>query len=135
MSNHLSSKDLELSHLRYNFKVDVSGSRYLSYLLSDDHFFLVNSLFVLGCVSLKMSNHIEIESASKGRKATKTQLSVGFSETPNNETPYPYYSHTTPIRTPKDMGIVWDAYHKGVPLLGVPGINLDCRVTTLDWGC
>ena len=32
----------------------------------------------------------------------------------------PYYSHTTPIRIPKDMGMVWEAYHKGVPLLGVP---------------
>ena len=35
--------------------------------------------------------------------------------------PYPYYSHITPIRIPKDMGIVWEAYNKGVPLLGVPG--------------
>ena len=26
------------------------------------------------------------------------------------------------------MGIVWEAYHKGVPLLGVPGITLD-----VDW--
>ena len=34
---------------------------------------------------------------------------------------FPY----TPIRIPKDMGIVWEAYHKGVPLLGVPGITLD----------
>ena len=25
------------------------------------------------------------------------------------------------------MGIVWEAYHKGVPLLGVPGITLDMR--------
>ena len=25
------------------------------------------------------------------------------------------------------MGIVWEAYHKGVPLLGVPGITLDIR--------
>ena len=23
------------------------------------------------------------------------------------------------------MGIVWEAYHKGVPLLGVPGITLE----------
>ena len=23
------------------------------------------------------------------------------------------------------MGIAWEAYHKGVPLLGVPGITLD----------
>ena len=38
---------------------------------------------------------------------------------------YPYYSHTTPIRILKDMGIVWEAYQKGVPLLGVPGITLD----------
>ena len=27
---------------------------------------------------------------------------------------FPYYSHTTPIRIPKDMGMV-PAYHKGVP--------------------
>ena len=27
----------------------------------------------------------------------------------------PYYSHTIPIRIPKDMGMVWEAYHKGVP--------------------
>ena len=29
-------------------------------------------------------------------------------------------THTIPIRIPKDMGMVWEAYHKGVPLLGVP---------------
>jgi len=23
------------------------------------------------------------------------------------------------------LGMVWEAYHKGVPLLGVPGISLD----------
>ncbi len=50
---------------------------------------------------------------------------MGFSGTPNNgiRIPlwyFPYYSHTIPIRIPKDMGIVWEAYHKGVPLLGVP---------------
>ena len=33
---------------------------------------------------------------------------------------FPYYSHTAPIRIPKDMGIVWESYHKGVPSLGVP---------------
>ena len=33
---------------------------------------------------------------------------------------FPYYSHTTPIRIPKDMGIVWETYHKWVPFLGVP---------------
>ena len=38
---------------------------------------------------------------------------------------FPYYSHTTPIRIPEDMGIVWEAYHKGVQLLGVLGITLD----------
>ena len=27
------------------------------------------------------------------------------------------------------MGRVWEAYHKGVPLLGVPGITLDCKAT------
>ena len=38
---------------------------------------------------------------------------------------FPYYSHTTPVRIPKDMGMVWEAYHKGVPSLGVPEISLD----------
>ena len=50
---------------------------------------------------------------------------------------FPYYSHTTPIRIPKDMGIVWEAYHKGVPLLGVPENPIecggpDCRVLTCN---
>ena len=57
-------------------------------------------------------------------------VSMGFSGTPKDMgPPYgkrdPYYAHTTPIRIPKDMGMVWEAYHKGVPLLGVPGITLD----------
>ena len=34
-------------------------------------------------------------------------------------------SHITPIRIPKDMGIVWETYQKRVPLLGVPGISHD----------
>jgi len=38
---------------------------------------------------------------------------------------FPYYSHTTPIRIPEDMGIVWETYHKGVPFLGVPENTLD----------
>ena len=42
---------------------------------------------------------------------------------------FPYYSHTTPIRIPKDMGIVWETYHKGVPLLGVPENTLDQILT------
>ena len=41
---------------------------------------------------------------------------------------FPYSSHTTPIRIPKDMGIVWEAYHKGVPLLGVPENPIDVNV-------
>ena len=36
----------------------------------------------------------------------------------------PYYSHTTSIGIPKDMGI-WETYHKRVPWLGVPGITLE----------
>ena len=46
--------------------------------------------------------------------------------------PFPYYSHTTPIRIPKDMEIVWEAYHRGVPLLGVPGITLGIAGCFLD---
>ena len=55
-----------------------------------------------------------------------------FQGPPNDGTPFPYYSHTTPIRIPEDMGrdgkgmgIVWEDYHKGVQLLGVPGITLE----------
>ena len=33
---------------------------------------------------------------------------------------FPYYSHTTPIRISKDMGMVWEAYHKGGPIVGGP---------------
>ncbi len=34
---------------------------------------------------------------------------------------FPYYSHTTPIRIPKDMGMVWEAYHfRGSHCWGVP---------------
>ena len=29
------------------------------------------------------------------------------------------------MRIPKGMGIVWEAYHKGVALLGVPAITLE----------
>ena len=43
-----------------------------------------------------------------------------------------YYSHTTPIRIPKDMGMVWEAYHKGVPLLGVTGMTLDEMLEDLE---
>ena len=41
---------------------------------------------------------------------------------------FPYYSHTIPIRIPKDMGIVWEAYHKQVPLLGVPENPIDTYI-------
>ena len=35
---------------------------------------------------------------------------------------FPYYSPTTPIRIPKDMGIVWEDYHfRGSHVLGRPG--------------
>ena len=30
------------------------------------------------------------------------------------------------------MGIVWEASHKGVPLLGVPGITLDEWIVKLE---
>ena len=47
-------------------------------------------------------------------------LSVGFSKTPNNGTPYPYCSHTTPIFESLKIWEVYGnsmgpAYHKEVP--------------------
>ena len=58
-------------------------------------------------------------------------ISVGFSGIPNNGTPYPYDSYTTPTRIPKDTGIVWvplvwEAYHNKGPIIGSPwGITLE----------
>ena len=40
----------------------------------------------------------------------------------NTQALFPYHSH---FRIPKDMGIVWETYHKGVLLLGVSGITLE----------
>ena len=37
---------------------------------------------------------------------------------------FPYYSHIFRDSYGNGMGIVWEAYHKQVPLLGVPGITL-----------
>ena len=50
--------------------------------------------------------------------------SVGFSGSSNNGTPYPYYFHTTPIRIPKDMGMVWVplVWVPQKPFSGVPGV-------------
>ena len=33
---------------------------------------------------------------------------------------FPYYSHIFRDSYGSGMGIVWETYHKGVPLLGVP---------------
>ena len=38
---------------------------------------------------------------------------------------FPYHSHIFRDSYGSGMGIVWEASHKGVPLLGVPGITLD----------
>ena len=45
---------------------------------------------------------------------------------PENGKRDPYYSlYHSHFGIPKDMGMVWEAYHKGVPLLGVPEISLE----------
>jgi len=62
--------------------------------------------------------------------------SVGFSGTPKDMGPpygklpilFPYHSQS---RIPKEMGIVWEACHKGVPVLMVPGITIDKKETRL----
>ena len=41
---------------------------------------------------------------------------------------FPYHSHIFRDSYGSGMGIVWEAYHKGVPLLGVPGITLDWKL-------
>ena len=38
---------------------------------------------------------------------------------------FPYHSHIFRDSYGSGMGIVWEAYHKGVPLLGVPRISLE----------
>ena len=38
---------------------------------------------------------------------------------------FPYHSHIFRDSYGSGMGIVWEANHKGVPLLGVPGISLE----------
>ena len=38
---------------------------------------------------------------------------------------FPYYSHIFGDSYGSGMGIVWEAYHKGVPLLGVPENPID----------
>ena len=38
---------------------------------------------------------------------------------------FPYYSHIFRDSYGNGMGIVWEASHKQVPLLGVPGITLE----------
>ena len=40
---------------------------------------------------------------------------------------FPYYSHIFRDSYGSGMGIVWEAYHKGVPLLGVPENPIDKR--------
>ena len=45
---------------------------------------------------------------------------------------FPYYSHTTPIRIPQDMGIAWETYHKGVPLLEIPENPTDFKFIFLS---
>ncbi len=45
--------------------------------------------------------------------------------------PFPYYSHTIPIRIPWSMGMVWEAYGKGVPLR-VPG---EIPKPMMSWWC
>ena len=98
-------------------------------------------LKIFGRVFLTHESHeIKVVATVKGSRNISTNFwkdfsfdqynSVGFSGTPNNGTPYQYYSHTTPIFESKrhgshGMGIVWEAYHQGVPWLGVHGITLE----------
>ena len=44
----------------------------------------------------------------------------------------PYHSHIFRDSYGSGMGIVWEAYHKGVPLLGVPENPIDFFFSVLD---
>jgi len=44
---------------------------------------------------------------------------------------FPYYSHTVLISLGILLGVVWEAYHKGVPLLGALEIPLEKGVGNL----
>ena len=46
---------------------------------------------------------------------------------------FPYYSHTIPISLGILMGIVWEASHKQVPLLGVPENAIDQVTNLIPW--
>ena len=80
-----------------------NGSRFLGFLLQGVllHTFALESLVVAR--------------QFQGSAAGRSFLSGGIFRDP----------HTTPPRIPKDMGRVWETYHKGVPLLGVPENTLD----------
>ena len=61
------------------------------------------------------------------RNGARLCISVGFSGTPNNGAPYPYYSHTTPMF---ESLKIWEWYGKlsirvSHVLGSFPGINLD----------
>ena len=43
---------------------------------------------------------------------------------------FPYHSHIFGDSYGSGMGIVWEAYHKGVPLLGVPENPIEFNSTT-----
>ena len=61
---------------------------------------------------------------SESWKKVSIILSVGLSRIPNNGTPLWLVSHTIPISLGILMGIVWETYHKGVPLSGALKIPL-----------
>ena len=48
---------------------------------------------------------------------------------------FPYYSHIFGDSYGSGMGIVWEAYYKGVPLLGVPENTIDILYTSLPSRC
>ena len=46
---------------------------------------------------------------------------------------FPYYSHNIPIRTPKDMGMVWEAYLLDVVFLVNPTLPETNSQSTWKW--
>lgn len=55
-----------------------------------------------------------------------------FCSVGNFRDPQYWDPHTIPMCLGILIGILWEAYHQGIPLLGVPGMTLDLLLIDFD---